>query len=486
MPFAEIYDSHLAAEQRPPIVFLVALMAALAIGSFIAVSSGSVFWLAPAAMIGGLCVLFWFYRNADRDPGLIVCALLMVDVLVSTSFAGGNDDTGGSPLRTGIRYGLVLLLCLPFIPKAWGSGIWRRGGFSLFCIYYLWCALTVVYSLAPAFSAARLALSFAIVLAMSVAVARVENGEDVRRLVGWFVVGSAIVTALLAASIALPHDISWDIDIDGSDRFRGFLSSPNQVGGLMITTVGAALYWAIEARRIQRIALGVVIAAAFAVAALADSRTGIAAMAVGIVLFMIWRYRWRGLFLCLFLLAAMAGAIVLRGAGQYVTRGNVTTLTGRTEVWRFAASQIADNPILGYGFDVEGAIYQNRTFPLWYGPWDLGPYSSIHNGYLARMVGVGIPATLLWLFIILRSLVFTLRSDRDPWKLKPLALLAVVPILIEALTETVVDGRGNTGILLFLVWALLECQRLAIIGTKEREQIEARDRMPRAIAALSA
>jgi O-antigen ligase len=254
----------------------------------------------------------------------------------------------------------------------------------------------------------------------------------------------------------------------------------------MVTTVGAALYWAIEARWLQRIALAVMIAAAFAVAALADSRTAFGAIGVGITLFMIWRYRWRGLFLCLFLLAAMAGAIVLRGAGQYVTRGNVTTLTGRTEVWRFAASQIADNPILGYGFDVEGAIYQNRTFPLWYGPWDLGPYSSIHNGYLARMVGVGIPATLLWLFIILRSLVFTLRSDRDPWKLKPLALLAVVPILIEALTETVVDGRGNTGILLFLVWALLECQRLAIIGTKEREQIEARDRMPRAIAALSA
>ena len=486
MPIAEIYDSHGAPERRPSVVFFLALMAALAIGPFIALNSGSAFWLAPAAAIGGVCVLFWYFRNSDRDPGLIVCALLMVDVLVSTSFAGGNDDTGGSALRTGMRYGLILLLCLPLIPKAWGCGIWRRGGFSLLCIYYLWCAVTVVYSLAPAFSAARLALSFAMVLAMSVAVARVESAEDVRRLLGWFVVGSAIVTVLLAASLALPHDISWDIDIDGSDRFRGFLSSPNQVGGLMITTVGAALYWAIEARRIQRVALAGVIAIAFAVAALADSRTAFAAMAVGITLFMIWRYRWRGLFLCVFLFAALTTAIVLRGAGQYLTRGNVTTLTGRTEVWRFAAEQIADNPILGYGYDVEGAIYQSRYFPIWYGPWDLGPYSSIHNGYLARMVGIGIPASLLWLFITLRPLVFTLRSDRDPWKLKPLALLAVVPILIEALAETVVDGRGNTGILLFLAWALLECQRLAIIAAEEREHIEARDRMPRAIAALSA
>jgi O-antigen ligase len=322
-------------------------------------------------------------------------------------------------------------------------------------------------------------------LALSLAVARVERAEDARRLVGWFVVGSAILTLLLAASLALPHSISWGIDTDGSDRFQGFLPSPNQVGALMVTTVGAALYWAIDARWPQRIALAFLIVAALALAALADSRTGFGAIGVGITLFMIWRYRWRGLFLCLLLFGALAGAIVLRGAQEYVTRGNVTTLTNRTEIWRFAVSQIAENPILGYGFDVEGAIYQSRYFPLWYGPWDMGPYSSIHNGYLARMVGVGIPAMLLWLFITLRPLVFALRSDRDPWKLKPLAMLVVVPILIEAMAETLVDGRGSTGILLFLAWALLECQRLAILAAREREQIESRARMPRAIAALS-
>jgi hypothetical protein len=54
------------------------------------------------------------------------------------------------------------------------------------------------------------------------------------------------------------------------------------------------------------------------------------------------------------------------------------------------------------------------------------------------------------------------------------------------MAETMVDGRGSTGILLFLAWALLECQRLAILAAREREQIESRARMPRAIAALSA
>jgi O-antigen ligase len=486
MPTVENFDSLLAAERRPPVVLLMALMAALAIGPFIALSSGSVFWLIPAAAIGGACVLLWFYRSADRDAGLMVCALLLVEMLVSTSFVGGDDETGGSALRTGIRYGLILLLCLPFIPKVWSSGIWRRGGFYLYCFYYFWCAVTIVYSLAPAFSAARLALSIAIILALSLAVARVERAEDARRLVGWFVVGSAILTLLLTASLALPHSISWGVDTDGGDRFQGFLPSPNQVGALMVTTVGAALYWAIDARWPQRIALAFLIVAALALAALADSRTGFGAIGVGITLFMIWRYRWRGLFLCLLLFGALAGAIVLRGAQESVTRGNVTTLTNRTEIWRFAVSQIAENPILGYGFDVEGAIYQSRYFPLWYGPWDLGPYSSIHNGYLARMVGVGIPAMLLWLFITLRPMVFALRSDRDPWKLKPLAMLVVVPILIEAMAETLVDGRGSTGILLFLAWALLECQRLAILAAREREQIESRARMPRAIAALSA
>jgi O-antigen ligase len=169
--------------------------------------------------------------------------------------------------------------------------------------------------------------------------------------------------------------------------------------------------------------------------------------------------------------------------GEYTGRGDVTTLTGRTEMWAYVVGQIKARPLSGYGYEVAGAIFESKYFPIWYGPWDQGAQSSVHNGYLNHAIGVGIPATLFWLFIVLRPWWFAIRQTEDPWNLKPLALLVIIPCLIHNMSEASVgDFLGLIGLLFGLAWAVGERYRLLMLERAETARREALDQMPPAVA----
>jgi len=228
--------------------------------------------------------------------------------------------------------------------------------------------------------------------------------------------------------------------------------------------------------------------AALVLGVLSDSRSSMGAMVIGLSLFFLWKYRWRGILVGVgaLLAAAFVMIVMLGNARTYIERGDVSTLTGRTEVWSYAVDQIKESPVLGYGYEVEGAIYDLRHFPLWYGPWDEGPRSSIHENYLGHMVGVGIPATLLWLFVMLRPWVALCRRDEDPWGLKPLALLIVIPWLIVNFAESSAgDGSYCDGLIFMLCWAIAERARMQALEKAKRDQEVALSQMSPATAAIA-
>jgi hypothetical protein len=182
-------------------------------------------------------------------------------------------------------------------------------------------------------------------------------------------------------------------------------------------------------------------------------------LAIGALAYVLWRYRLRAVPLCL-AGGVLMFAVATQVAPYYFTRGEVSTLTGRTDVWKFAVQEIKQRPLLGYGFEVEGQILQSKYSPVWWGPWEEGPHSSLHNGYLSRAVGVGVPALLFW-FFFMRPWVWILSRKQDPWQLKRMFLLVVVPILILNMVETTAgDCRYSVGLLATLCWGLAERQRL--------------------------
>jgi hypothetical protein len=450
--------------------------------------------------VGALLVIVYGLPFVTRHRDWLICAFVLVLLINGMSFL---DPTA----RVFFHYGALVLLCFPVIGTAVRSGIFRSGGFRLFTIYFLWAAFTITYSLAPEYSLARLTEALLILAALAAIVLDVREANGPTRLLSHLLVGAGIVLVLNAVgALILPHSITWQspfesytpdqlermqklgLSPDGLDRFRGLLGGPNDLGGLMLIVVGPALVCWRSASRRQRALLVAMIGGAVSLAALADSRSPFLALAIGVALYSVWRWRARGVLVLATAAAVLGAALIIYSHGnlaEYMGR-DVGTLTGRTDIWNFVVQQIKDRPILGYGYAVSGAIFQSSYFPVWWGPWDLGPHSSLHNGYFDHAVGVGIPATLLWLFIILEPWIFVFRQPGDAWNLKAMFLLIVIPILINNFSEALLgDFTESVGILFGLVWALGERYRLLALQRADTVRAETLERLPGPLIALA-
>ena len=440
----------------------------------------------PVAVIG--IVLLWMAtRYTTAHPQWLMLPIILVELVTAASFFPGES-------RAGFHYGLTALFCLPLLPAAWRNRTFKRDGFGLYLCYFMWAAVTITYSLAPQYSAARLLDALLIFCAVSFVVSQIQQPRQIPAVLIPLLIGCAVITGVVVFSaVALPRSMTWvlpgtvgaeDVDVP---RFCAIFSGPNDVGALTLITVGsaAALWPAIRGK--WRLMLTLLIVMSLATAALADSRTPIIALAVGATCYALWKYRGRAV-VVLLLLAMMAGLMRFRpDSGGYLARGNVTTLTGRTDVWEFAISQVKQSPVLGHGYDVAGAILQSRYFPIWWGPWDEGPHTSLHDGYIDRAVAVGIPALIFWLFVVLRPWSAAIRRSDDDWGLKRMFCWMVIPMLIHNLAEvSISDCTGMVGVTFFLVWAMAERARAINLEQDQVEREAQHASLPPAAAALSA
>jgi O-antigen ligase len=496
----KVFTEALAPEQRRggqmAVLAAGAIVAAVAL-AVLANPRGSV----TIALAGGLglvgVVAAFVYTVRHRDA--VIIALLLTEMLSANVFMPAG-------VSTATRYALNFIFCAPLVPVLWRSGLIWQGSFRLLLVYFAWCLITVTYSLVPIYSLGRLFSSLLLISAVCVLAFEVSGKEDIARLLRNFFIGCSILVALLAASyVLLPHDITFAspeaLDVNGNpipgmisessggiSRFVGIFTQPNEVGSLVLVTIAVGVaYWMSATRRVK-VGMAAIMTTALVLGVLSDSRSSMGAMVIGVSLFFLWKYRWRAILVGsgAFLVAAFVLVMMFSNARTYIERGDVSTLTGRTEVWSYAIEQVKESPLLGYGYQVEGAIYDLRYFPIWYGPWDEGPRSSIHENYLGHMVGVGIPATLLWLFVLLRPWVALFRGDEDPWGLKPLALLIVIPCLIVNFAESSAgDGSYCDGLIFMLCWAIAERARMQALETAKREQEMTLSQMSPAAAAIA-
>jgi O-Antigen ligase len=487
-----------AAARRPAPLLILAGAGALSVVVVALLTASSRDLAIVALGVVGAPAILWGATYAARHRTWLIVALLLSDQLLSF-------DLLPPVLQTTGHYLFTFLVCLPALPYLRRYRILSEGGFRLYAIYFCWCLVTVAYSIAPVVSMGRLLAAMLGFSAISVAVFEIEDRADVARLLGRVVLACGVVLLAVAASaVLLPHALTWGVAddrnanaifglgkqaLDDADRFRGIFGSPNQLGTLMVLTVGPALALWPSQRGWRRLGLAAVIASSICFAALADSRTAFVAVAVGVASYVIWKYRVRGALICAAAALILSFVVLhqLRSSPEDSHNGarSISTLSDRTIAWKFTIDQIEKRPLTGYGYEVEGAIFRSSSFPLWWGPWGLGTRIAVHNGYLARASGVGIPALLFWLFIALRPWIALFRRNEDPWNLKPIALLVLVPILVHNMAESSAgDFIFALGLLFGATWAIGERYRLLAIKREQAATAERLAQLPRAVAAI--
>ena len=323
----------------------------------------------------GLAILGVSLVYTTRHREAVVIAVLLAEVLSANVFVPEG-------VSTALRYGMNFLFCVPLLPMLWRSEMAWRGGFRLLALYFAWSLVTVTYSLVPIYSLGRALSSMLLIATLVALTVEVKNKAEVRKLLRAYLIGCAILVGIqIVAAALLPHGVTFsstemmdangdpipgtvDYSSGGIPRFVGILTQPNQIGALTIVTVGVALvYWGAASRR-SRYLLAGLMAGALAIGIAADSRSALGAMAIGGIAFFLWKYRWRGIFVSIAasVLLLLVVSLAVKNPTTYVDRGDVSSLTGRTDVWEYSVQRIEDSPVLGYGYEVEGRSISFGTF----------------------------------------------------------------------------------------------------------------------------
>jgi len=417
--------------------------------------------------LGLLAVIVSFFaiRLCVRVPSWLLFALVLEEVLPYLNIIPLDPNA-----RWVVRYPLLLPLTIPTVWSAIRTGV-IRGWFKGYAAFLVWCAVTVAYSEVLTVSLGRLIPIILIFTALLVVVESVKSAADVQKLLGRFILGCALLQIIVViAWLVLPASSSW-FEEEGLLRFAGVFGSANELGALsMVTILAGIAHWSATSG-MRRLLLGICIAVAVMLGAMADSRTVFIAITVGLVAYCVWKYRAIGAIAALISVCVLL-VLLTRLAPAYLDR-DITTMTGRTEAWNFEIIKLKQAPLLGYGFDLEGEIFQDRYFQNWETFWDGGANTPLHNSYLSVAIGCGVPALLALLVIVSWPWICLMRGDRDAWELKPLFFLIMIPMLVLGAQESGLgEPRYLKGILFFLGWMLAERYRQVQNPASARRQVQ--------------
>ncbi|WP_448192532.1 O-antigen ligase family protein [Azospirillum sp. sgz301742] len=128
--------------------------------------------------------------------------------------------------------------------------------------------------------------------------------------------------------------------------------------------------------------------------------------------------------------------------------GRDTTLTGRTELWRFAREMLADNFLLGYGYAA-----------FWYGLYGPASYyttgwgiTSVHNGWIEVMLDAGLPGLVMMVFLMGRLLFGGVLVARyNDWREAPWILAVALGLLAVSISESVFLERHSLNWVVFVL-----------------------------------
>lgn len=371
-------------------------------------------------------MVIWMVGKAGQQGGWALAVLTGLVVFVS-------DAT----LRGGIGRGLDAQSALKF--GIWAAGLllafwrWREVKVALsqpaplaLAVFGVWCVLTSSYSATPLYTLGA-SVAFLGIWVTAVCMAKVFSPQ--RGLAIFIVALMAAMVASLVLYALAPDRVMTPMEGGRILRLSGLFGSPNNLGrAAALTLLLVCLAW----RHLRlKFALPLMVLALFVCGAclyLSGSRASTLGLLVGIAVLVLGRRP----FLSATVLVAMACATLVFAfvpdvrdlAISLISRtgrvSELTTFTGRTEIWQFVLDLIGKSPWLGYGF-----ASTREVIPDGYAGAYGWTTTSAHNLWLQAWVTTGLLGLTLLVVSMLAS-VFQMFTDYLPEADAALAFVVVV------------------------------------------------------------
>lgn len=231
-------------------------------------------------------------------------------------------------------------------------------------------------------------------------------------------------------------------------RLSGLTAHPNQLGG--IAAISLLLAYVAYSERMTARWIPVAVAAVSAIALLeSGSRTAIAALPLIALAYFAWRGPvWASVPTAMVVFAAAILFILagpLTDVAIHVSRSGraeeITSLTGRVDLWRYVIGEILRAPLFGHGYAASRELISSEWVAR--NGWTT---THAHNLLLQSLLSTGLIGTIALLTAFAWQAVRGLASSNS------FSMLILWYVILTGLTGTAVAGFAPTAIT--LVWLL--------------------------------
>lgn len=424
-------------------VFLGLLVPLLGFGSR---WSALIFFLGFSTLIGFVIVVYFAARS--RTWALLIFLGISV-FLIDATFRQRGMSEQGLDFQTTLK---LLVWCaallIAFVATRKFSVSMFRGDIKWLTTYALLCLGTTVYSLTPTytFGTGVAAISYC---ALAVCVAQHLTK---RQILYCLLISLSIVLVLSLAVYAAGGGMTAS-EAGSTIRFGGITGSPNSLGRTASLTILVAGVLLFEYRvPIYSWRFLTPLGLALPCLVLSDSRTATAAV---IAAFGLYLMRLRPALGFTAAIAGGVGGLLLfnldipweQFGKSFARTGRVsemTTLTGRTDIWQATWEAFLKQPLLGYGFATTKVLLPE----VYHNYWGY-TVTQAHNFFLQTAVTTGLVGVAFVLVIFMRQAIAYIA--------RPLLFsgLVFIYLLVYGITEA--GPMGPAPNILMLFWSLSLC-----------------------------
>lgn len=430
--------------------------------AWIAVQSSMLLLVAPLTLVSmgvaGIALLSYL-KDSRATTGALLLGMTYFLVDFTLKKAGNAAASAFDP-QTLLKM-VVYLVLLAYAAMHGLRSAFRHSSTALFLVYAVFALMSSSYS-----TTRLLAVGGGLALvgtALTAATVSTWTRCELQR--AWtliFVLASAIVVGSLALYIVAPS-FAVATHVAGEGRVRGLTGAPNSLGQIAaMACIGAVYVATTSQRRALRAlaAIGLLFSAGMLL--LTGSRTALFGLGVSLLLPSLMR----GAVGLTVLASVIAGslvavaypdlvhAVVVAVAAGFSRTGHaaeITTFTGRIEIWRACVAIWWLAPWLGYGLGSPRTVIPDA----WSFRWG-GSTGSAHNFLLESLLSFGVVGTALLLAFVAALAWTTLHNwtqadGKERW-LPWVALSALLFALTNGLMEKSFAGMlGPNTVLLALV-----------------------------------
>lgn len=252
-----------------------------------------------------------------------------------------------------------------------------------------WSLASITWSINPEATFRRLVALFGIVAIGTYAGLRFDLRESIRLLT---FVAAVVLIASLVVALVIPSD-----GLDPEGRLRGVFYHKNVLSAFCVITL-FTLFIRFVAKldqdRATRAWLGLLFLVALFCLVLSKSAGPFPALIVAVFALAIVRAaqvsdgRFRAILPLVLTLAVLGAAVLVTLMGGAELLGKSSDLSGRTEVWEFAATMVERRPWLGYGYKVFWLGSDAPAAAFWKASRNFVPHA--HNGFLELALDLGL------------------------------------------------------------------------------------------------